>query len=237
MDLAIKLLLAHILGDFVLQPDNWIEGKQKDKLRSKYMYYHIGVHLLMIFFVLKFDFKYWLAILIITITHFLIDLIKVYLLNKKNTGYLFIIDQIAHIAVLWGIVDYYEDFSLNIDIFSPNILLMIVALTTVTKVSSVVIKMIISRWDLGKQVPDSSLKNAGAIIGVLERLFVFAFVITNHWEGIGFLLAAKSVFRFGDLSKADDRKLTEYILTGTLLSFGLAILIGILYSKINTGNF
>ena len=30
---------------------------------------------------------------------------------------------------------------------------------------------------------------------------------------------------FGDLSKADDRKLTEYMLIGSLLSFGLAIAI------------
>ena len=60
-------------------------------------------------------------------------------------------------------------------------------------------------------------------------LFVFIFVITNHWEAIGFLLAAKSVFRFGDLSSSKDRKLTEYILIGTLLSFGIAIATGIFY--------
>lgn len=58
------------------------------------------------------------------------------------------------------------------------------------------------------------------------------FIITNHWEGIGFLIAAKSVFRFGDLSQAKDRKLTEYILIGTLLSFGLAIVFGIGYEYV-----
>jgi hypothetical protein len=65
--------------------------------------------------------------------------------------------------------------------------------------------------------------NAGLYIGMLERLFVFTFIILNHWEGIGFLLAAKSVFRFGDLSNANDRKLTEYVLIGTLISFAFAI--------------
>ena len=65
---------------------------------------------------------------------------------------------------------------------------------------------------------------------MLERIFVFIFIIMGRWEGIGFLLAAKSVFRYGDLSKAEDRKLTEYILMGTLMSFGLAILIGIGYN-------
>jgi hypothetical protein len=53
------------------------------------------------------------------------------------------------------------------------------------------------------------------------------FVITGKWEAIGFLLAAKSVFRFGDLRKSKDRKLTEYILIGTLISFGISILTGL----------
>ena len=30
MDLFIKLLIAHIIGDFVLQPTRWVEGKKKD---------------------------------------------------------------------------------------------------------------------------------------------------------------------------------------------------------------
>lgn len=76
---------------------------------------------------------------------------------------------------------------------------------------------------------EDSLLNAGWYIGVLERLFVFTFVVLNYWAGIGFLLAAKSVFRFGDLSRAKDRKLTEYILIGTLISFGLAILAALSY--------
>jgi len=54
-------------------------------------------------------------------------------------------------------------------------------------------------------------------------LFIFLFIVINYWQGIGFLLAAKSIFRFGDLTKSEDRNLTEYILIGTLLSFGIAI--------------
>ena len=84
------------------------------------------------------------------------------------------------------------------------------------------------------QIVTSGIQDAGKYIGMLERAFVFLFVITNFWEGIGFLLAAKSIFRFGDLKDKNDIKLTEYILIGTLLSFGLAILIGEIYLKIST---
>ena len=72
------------------------------------------------------------------------------------------------------------------------------------------------------------MQNAGNYIGILERLFIFSFIITGHFEAIGFLLAAKSIFRFGDLKEAKDRKLTEYVLIGTLLSFGIALLVGLL---------
>jgi hypothetical protein len=93
-------------------------------------------------------------------------------------------------------------------------------------------KTIISKWDLTEYNKEDTLKDAGAYIGILERLLVFIFIITNHWEGVGFLITAKSVFRFSDLSKAKDRKLTEYILIGTLISFGLAIVFGLGYQNI-----
>ena len=80
---------------------------------------------------------------------------------------------------------------------------------------------------------DASLNNAGKYIGILERLFVFTFIIAGNWGAIGFLLAAKSVFRFGDLRESKDRKLTEYILIGTLLSFGIAIGTAMLVLKLN----
>lgn len=77
-----------------------------------------------------------------------------------------------------------------------------------------------------------SLSNAGKFIGMLERLLVFIFIVTGHWEGIGFLLAAKSVFRFGDLKESKDRKMTEYILIGTLLSFSIALTVGLLLKEL-----
>ena len=95
--------------------------------------------------------------------------------------------------------------------------------------ASVCIKVFISKWaPQTEEHNDESLQDAGKYIGILERLFVLAFVVTEHWEAIGFLIAAKSVFRFGDLRQSKDRKLTEYILIGTLLSFAMALTTGVL---------
>ncbi|MGB5275297.1 MAG: DUF3307 domain-containing protein, partial [Flavobacteriaceae bacterium] len=77
-----------------------------------------------------------------------------------------------------------------------------------------------------------SLSNAGKYIGIIERLFVLTFLVLGRWEAIGLLITAKSVFRFNDLKESNNRKLTEYILIGTLLSFGIAIGTGLLYTKL-----
>jgi hypothetical protein len=93
---------------------------------------------------------------------------------------------------------------------------------------SVAIKIFISKWTPQTEDAEAgSLQSAGKYIGILERLFVF--MISNEWQAIGFLLTAKSVFRFGDLKESKDRKLTEYILIGTLVSFGIAVFSGMIY--------
>ncbi|MFO7738926.1 MAG: hypothetical protein R6V46_10655, partial [Desulfatiglandaceae bacterium] len=53
------------------------------------------------------------------------------------------------------------------------------------------------------------------------------FFLLQRFEAIGFLIAAKSIFRFGEVSKPERRKEAEYILIGTMLSFLIAIVTGI----------
>lgn len=229
LSLTVKLILSHIIGDFVLQPNNWVRDKINNKYKSKYLYYHILVHSITLLVILKFQ-GYWLGISIIVITHYLFDLTKSYLEKEPNSFVLFITDQFLHLLVIAIVVYTYEPYIIEIDLFySDKIMLTLVVIFTITFVLSIVIKSITSIWNIDEDNDNESLKNAGAYIGMLERLFILAFVALNQWSAIGFLLAAKSVFRFGDLSNAKDRKLTEYILIGTLLSFGSAILIALGY--------
>jgi hypothetical protein len=218
------------MGDFVLQPQKWVWHKETHKHKSKFLYWHLLVHVCALIVVLQFNFKYWLGILIIGVSHLIIDILKLHLKPHINSRLLFWLDQLAHLIMIAVVVNLYHSYVFSFRVFfEPDILLFITALLCLTKVSSIIMKIMISKWDLKEYTEEASLENAGAYIGMLERLFVFAFIITNHWEGVGFLIAAKSVFRFGDLSKAKDRKLTEYILIGTLLSFGLAIVFGLGY--------
>lgn len=76
------------------------------------------------------------------------------------------------------------------------------------------------------------LPHAGEWIGYIERVLILTFVITGNVEAVGFLLAAKSVFRFGDLNKAKEIKTTEYVLLGTLVSFTIALFVAFILTSI-----
>ncbi len=234
MILFLKLLLAHIIGDFWFQPDSWVKDKNTRKLRSRKLYLHIGIHAIILALLLEFNTYYTFGYITIIGSHFIVDYLKTLFHSEKYNRRLFFLDQLLHVAII-GIIAYaYQPVAVSYAaLLSQSNLLLFTALIMVSFVSAVVVKVAISKWSPKTgDTNEESLDKAGRFIGILERLFVFAFVLTNHWEAIGFLLAAKSVFRFGDLKESKDRKLTEYILIGTLLSFGLAILIGVLYMKL-----
>lgn len=94
--------------------------------------------------------------------------------------------------------------------------------------ASVLLERIMARWQQEiRGLTTQGLPKAGLWIGRLERALILTFFLMQRFEAIGFLIAAKSVFRFGEVSKPERRKEAEYILIGTMLSFLIAIVTGI----------
>lgn len=227
MIIIVKILLAHLLGDFIFQPTNWVQHKENHKLKSKYLYAHCVIHGILAA-LLVFEKSFILYAIALIIIHGIIDAVKLHFQTEKTKRAWFITDQIAHFIsiVIIGIV--YQNIEIDLSLFNSNYWLIIVGTVFLTKPASIIIRTLISIWEPENKTNDASLQNAGNYIGILERLFVFCFILINQFSAIGFLLAAKSIFRFGDLTEAKDRKLTEYVLIGTMLSFGLAIAIGLI---------
>lgn len=233
MILFVKLLLAHLIADFILQPSKWVTQKERLLHKSNKLYLHLAVHFICMA-IIVWDLEFLPMITGITVVHGIIDFLKLkYQKNNRRTA--FFLDQLAHIitialaAWIWQ-----NDLFSGIGFSWSNYYLPIVtAMVWLTIPCSIVIRTTISAWSSQIQFKSTdletkSLQNAGKIIGILERLLVFIFIMVNHWEAVGFLITAKSVFRFSDLKLAQDRKLTEYILMGTLLSFGIAIVTAII---------
>lgn len=223
----LKLLLAHFLGDFVFQPYKWVKSKEQKGMKSNFFWFHIGIHFLLMLLLTGFKVSLIPVVIGIGTSHFIIDVLKVKLKDKWSAIPLFFVDQVLHLLVIFVSVGFYYDINWSFLLqLQEKWLLIILAFVLLTYVSGVIMKVILSKWDL-THFEGEALEKAGWYIGVLERLFIFGFVFLDYWSGIGFLIAAKSIFRFSDLSRSKDRKLTEYVLIGTLLSYGLALVIAL----------
>ncbi|WP_336715669.1 DUF3307 domain-containing protein [Chryseobacterium mucoviscidosis] len=226
----IQLILAHLFGDFILQPNSWVAEKESKKLKSRYLYLHVLIHTILSFIFLWNTEFWWIAVLV-GFSHFIIDAAKLSFQTAKSKKSWFFTDQALHIAVIAGVSFYFNEFNFDF-LKNQEILKIIMAALFLTTPASIFIKILLSSWtpvpETQNNIQTESLSSAGKYIGILERLLVFTFIVVNHWEGVGFMVAAKSVFRFSDLAQAKQRKLTEYVLIGTLLSFGMAVLTGIL---------
>ncbi len=228
--ILIKLFAAHLIGDFVIQPDSWVKHKEEHKIKSKYLYFHSLLHGLLAFvFIAEFE-KPWLPLLVV-IVHYGIDISKLFF--KKNFT-VFALDQVAHflsLTILW--LMFYEKADkignlIESLVYNDTFWLVGTAYLIVFWPGSVIINQFTLKWQKHlNENSDSSLPDAGKWIGRLERVLILTFILIRQFEAIGFLLAAKSVFRFGDLKDESDRKRTEYILIGTLISFTFTIAIGL----------
>ncbi len=228
IELFLKFLIAHLLGDFVLQPNSWVKDKKENKIKSQYLYFHILVHFVLLLVLTAFQSKYIVGILLICALHFVIDCFKIYNESSANKTRSFFLDQIFHIITLLVAVRIYVPFKIDLNWFyQKNILVLITCVLLVTYVAAIVLRVILDKWNPNKNINSNQ---AGMYIGILERLFIFFFVVMNFWQGIGFLLAAKSIFRFGTLKNKREVGLTEYILIGTLMSFAIGISLGLLYN-------
>lgn len=233
-DLLLRILIAHFLADFIFQPSSWARKKDDEGVKSRYLWLHLAIHTITLS-VLLWSWNMWPVILWVCISHFFIDAIKSQFLN---TGvWIFIVDQFLHLIII-GIV--WINYTHQIQLFYSSVLAlfnneklwwMFFAYLLLSIPSSVLIGRITQNWskELEKQEKEKGLENAGKWIGVLERLLIFTFIIVNQFSAIGILLAAKSVFRYGELRNASEQKKAEYIIIGTFLSFSIAIVIGLIF--------
>lgn len=227
-----RILLAHILADFFLQRYHWVVGKRSGA-SSPFLYYHIAI-VGMLTYVLLGDWSNWQLPLFITLTHFFIDWWKS---AMGQSVFYFVVDQILHIAMLiigWFWYIGYGFGELNLlgeALNNPTFWIITSAYLLMLRPFGFLIGKLTSRWrdELQEHAKEPiGLKDAGTWIGYVERTIILTFILMGQYSAIGFLIAAKSIFRFtGKMENKEDRMKAEYILIGTLISFLFAILTGL----------
>jgi hypothetical protein len=235
--LLVTLIIGHLVSDFFLQPMSWVNDRNTHHFKAKKLYLHVLVHGVVSAVILAlWEYSYgWqqlstvlLSTAAIMLSHYLIDIAKSY----SNKGVVpFLLDQIAHIAVIIALCIYITDNQSLITYVSalainPKVLWVVCGYLIILSPSAVFIRMMLERLTANFS-SEGSLPLAGQSIGMIERVLMLSFILLDQFAGLGFLLAAKSVFRFGDLSASKDKKLTEYVMLGTLLSVSVTLFVGL----------
>jgi hypothetical protein len=235
--ILIQLLLAHILTDFVIQSDHWVKKKKEKGLKSGHFWIHILLSGLLTYLIIM-QWSNWLAPFIILVTHGIIDYWKIRKEQNKHKGIIyFFIDQSLHIFVIilvWLFLTSSFDQVFGVIagfLMNPDSLAILTAFVIVIWPAGTVIEKITE--SLRKEIEsEDSLPNAGMYIGISERILVLIFILIGQYVAIGFLIAGKSILRVARDTDQDARKKTEYVLIGTLISFAVAIVIGLLTTYI-----
>ncbi|HYH55215.1 MAG TPA: DUF3307 domain-containing protein [Anseongella sp.] len=228
--ILLRLLAAHFLSDFLLQPSSWVRSKNTRKWRSPHLYFHVLVTGATAYLLLGI-WNNFLIPLVIMVSHLLIDLGKASL--RRQNALTFIADQLLHVGVLIGCWIYLTGQGslflekINGLLQSPRAWVLVMGYLLVLFPSGVLISIATRKWcqELENR---RGLAEAGKWIGYSERFLIITFVLLNHYEAIGFLIAAKSIFRFNEITKDRERKEAEYFLIGTLLSIVTALSAGLL---------
>lgn len=211
------LLFAHVLADFSMQTNWMVVHKRKPQV--------LLLHAAIVLITLQLATGHMAAwpLLALALAHIIIDAIKIY---APHTGGLapFLIDQIAHLITLVIVAILVPDlwatgFWADLP-WLPGLMVIIAGLIITTLAGGFAIGLLMRPW--ANSVP-AGLENGGALIGKLERGLIFLLLLVGQPGGVGFLIAAKSILRF---DTAREQSAGEYVIIGTLASFGWALLFG-----------
>lgn len=214
------LLFAHVVADFVLQTGWMVTHKRQ----AKGLIAH-GAVVLACAVVATGNLApglFWLTAL-----HMATDALKARV-GRGLGG--FLADQAAHLVALaalgWWLPGLWAGGFWAGQTALPGLMALVAGAVLATRAGGFAIGFLMQPFAarLAPEVSAESLPGAGRLIGLLERGLIFALILLGQPEGVGLLIAAKSILRFGAVR--DDRALSEYVIIGTLASFGWALLAG-----------
>lgn len=211
----VALLSAHVLADFVLQP-GWMASAKR---RPGPLLLHGAIVLITAQAATGQIARP--EILALALAHVVIDAIKARLPGHAGP---FLLDQAAHLATLVLCAAAAPDLMAaglwHAFPYLPALMILLSGAIVATRTGQFAVELLMKRYRA--RVRTQGLPDGGRLIGVLERGLIFALILLGQPVGVGFLVAAKSILRFGTASR--DQRTAEYVIIGTLASFGWAIL-------------
>jgi hypothetical protein len=239
MLLFLKLYLAHLIADFILQPNSIAKNKRKISRLALHSLIHLATALVIIN--IDLTKRLFAIILVLALLHASSDYIKARFTNDE--WFAFTADQAVHflVIVLAAIVLSTDPASNGKEIVrrlvgSEKLYLYSTIYIAVTFGGGYFVQKVTQYFmrqidpDVAQEKP--GLPNAGKYIGWLERSLVLTFIVAGYPDGIGLLLAAKALARYPEIKSDSKGHFAEYFLIGTLTSVTVALIAGFVLLKL-----
>ena len=222
--LFLVLFAAHLSADFLFQSDRDVVRKNETGVFLKHLIVVAATA-----YVLAGLWSAWLLPVLVAATHALLDAAKRRWGSDRPVW--FWLDQSAHLAVIAALasaIPYPADQTILWVLLFGDLWWQMLIVAAGVLVSVFAGSVVIGLWAQpfllevkkeGGDVRMRGLERGGKTIGRLERAMILVLVLIGQPGGVAFLIAAKSVFRFGELSDRQNRMEAEYITIGTLMSF------------------
>lgn len=243
METFTALITAHLLADFVLQTDSMIARKREKRILALHA---LNICIITIVALGVRTHTALMITMIIIASHFVMDYLKVHFLD--DTLHFFALDQGVHLAVIAVVTAWHPEASsigwwseltgqqqaqlyAGMTLISGIIISVPLGGVLIKKLVAPLAPPQVTSGGSGAGQPVTGMIRGGKYIGWLERSISMMFILAGKAEGVGFLIAAKSILRLRDISTDEERHVAEYIIIGTFLSFGWAMLVTLLTAK------
>ncbi len=233
----IILLIAHLIGDFVLQTEQMA-------LKKGHVFRWLMLHALelgLITWLLCWSVAALPVVAVVFLTHLTFDWIKPRLKGHPILWYG--VDQFAHLLTLWlcalWMVNHLALGQMPLSAWLPwDIQVLVAAYLLVGRPLTIGMGLFLKPWqdemikangNGGAEGSLTGLTRSSEWIGNIERFFVLTVVLAGQFVLVAGLLVAKFLIRAFEITRGGEiRKRADYIIIGTLGSVTLAVVVGLL---------
>jgi Protein of unknown function (DUF3307) len=250
----LAIYLAHLLTDFVFQTRRLVEQKRRGEFFAYFLHgltHYLSAIILVSFFLAGsgLSLRTHVVILGLTLVHLLLDFAKIRLAHKAllNDGAVaYISDQLLHFVSValaaWLLVPGlpFAEAAALLDkgrAIPSNLLCIPVIYVGVIFGGGYLIRALTRPLakSINLEQPEKGgepMQNAGLYIGWLERFLLLTALLLQSPGTAGLILAAKAIARYPEFKS---EHFAEYFLIGTLLSFSIAVLGGVVLARVVFG--
>ena len=225
--MIIAMLLAHLVGDYILQWNSLAAWKARE---MRGVIFHCLIVLLVTWlFILPINPSWWPWALYIGVMHFIIDAVQLKVKMPISPLARFSFDQLAHFAVIISALSFsgyidlaYVGMNIQSSLQSDRLLLFLLAYAFITMPAWVVVKFTVYGLVNGS-APD--FNGNSKYLAMLERILMTTFVALGQFFLVPLVILPRLMMEWPDVVRRRD---TAVYLAELLASVTLAVGIGLL---------